>query len=65
MDEIPFVGEGIKKKVKEFLEEGKMTKLENLEADPKLVALEALAQIWGVGNVAAAKLYASGIRSIA
>ena len=49
MDEIAFVGDGIKKKVAEFLEEGKMSKLQNLEEDPKLMALDALAQIWGVG----------------
>lgn len=30
MDEIPNVGSGIKKKVKEFLDEGKMSKLESL-----------------------------------
>ena len=30
MDEIPFVGDGIKKKVREFIEQGKMTKLENI-----------------------------------
>ena len=43
MDEIPYVGEGIKKKVKELIEEGKMSKLANLEEDPKLKALDALA----------------------
>jgi len=36
MDEIPFVGDGIKKKVREFLAEGKMTKLQNLQSDTKL-----------------------------
>lgn len=65
MDEIPYVGDGIKKKVKELIEEGKMTKLANLEGDPKLIALEALAQIWGVGPQSASKLYSSGIHSIA
>ena len=33
MDEIPFVGEGIKKKVREFLAEGKMSKLECLQGN--------------------------------
>ena len=42
MDEIPFVGGGIKKKVDEFLALGKMTKLENLKGDSKLVILEKL-----------------------
>jgi DNA polymerase/3'-5' exonuclease PolX len=57
MDQIPFVGEGIKKKVKEFIAEGKMSKLETLKQDPKLVLLETFAKIWGVGAVAAEKLY--------
>ena len=64
MDEIPFVGDGIKRKVREFLAEGKMTKLENLRSDPKLEILEKLSKIWGVGPAAANKLYSSGIRSI-
>lgn len=49
MDEIPFVGEGIKKKVKELIEIGKMSKLESLNKDTKLMVLEELAGIWGVG----------------
>ena len=53
MDEIPFIGEGIKKKVKEFLAEGKMSKLESLKRDEKLMLLEMFAKIWGVGAVAA------------
>ena len=49
MEEIPFVGEGIKKKVKELIEVGKMSKLESLNKDTKLMVLEELAGIWGVG----------------
>lgn len=64
MDEIPFIGEGIKKKVKEFLEEGKMTKLVTLQDDPKIKVLGDLEKIWGVGPVAAQKLYNAGIRSV-
>ena len=64
MDEIPFIGDGIKKKVKEFLEQGKMSQLEVLQADPKLSILNDLEKIWGVGPVAAQKLYSKGIRSI-
>lgn len=64
MDEIPFVGEGIKKKVKEFLAEGKMSKLENLQSDSKLTILETFNNVWGVGPAAAQKIYSSGVRSI-
>ena len=64
MDEIPFIGEDIKKKMKKFLEEGKKSKLLIFEPDPKQETLDAFTQIWGVGDVAAEKLYASGILSI-
>ena len=64
MDEIPSVGEKIKLKVKEFLEKGKMSKLESLQADPKVAVLGELEKIWGVGPVAAQKLYQLGIRSV-
>ena len=36
MDEIPNVGDGIKKKVKEFMERGKITKLQELKSDDKV-----------------------------
>lgn len=36
MDEIPNVGDGIKKKVKEFMERGKITKLQELKSDNKV-----------------------------
>ena len=65
MDEIIGVGDGIKRKVKEQIEQGHMTKLDTLQADPKLMVLDELAKIWGVGPAAAKKLYESKIRSIA
>jgi DNA polymerase/3'-5' exonuclease PolX len=49
MDEIPFVGEGIKKKVKELIEQGHMSKLDSLTQDKKLMILLELEKIWGVG----------------
>ena len=57
MDEIAGVGDGIKKKVAEFLDKGKMSKLDELKSDKKMVVLETLAKIWGVGPVAAQKLF--------
>ena len=64
MDEIAGVGDGIKKKVAEFLDKGKMSKLDELKSDKKMVVLETLAKIWGVGPVAAQKLYSARIRTI-
>ena len=40
MDDIPYVGDGIKRKVAELIKEGKINKLEVLKEDSKLVALE-------------------------
>ncbi len=64
MDQIAGVGDGIKKKVAEFLDKGKMSKLDELKSDKKMMVLETLAKIWGVGPVAAQKLYSAGIRTI-
>ena len=64
MDEIPFIGDGIKKKVKEFMEAGKITIVETLKADPKLSVISDFEKIWGVGPVAAQKLYQKGVRSV-
>ena len=65
MSEIPFVGDGIKGKVAEFLASGKVKKLQSLKSDPKIVFLEQLGQIWGVGPAAANKIYSSGVRTFA
>ena len=43
MGKIPFVGDAIKKKVKELIEQGEISKLKTLKDDPKLVSLEILA----------------------
>ena len=40
MDEIPYVGDAIKSKVKELISEGKIGKLEKLKDDQKLIFLE-------------------------
>ena len=65
MDEIPYVGDGLKKKIKELIEQGKMTKLDKIELNPKLKAFKEFLSIDGVGSGTAAKLYANGIKSIA
>lgn len=53
LDGVPGIGDGIKKKVREYLAEGKMTKLDELKGDSKMMVLEAFGKIWGVGPVAA------------
>lgn len=64
-DNVPGIGSGIKKKVAEFLNEGKMSKLDELQGDSKLQVLDLFGKIWGVGPVAAQKLYAAKLRTIA
>lgn len=61
---IPGIGSGILKKVAEFLDEGKMSKLQELKSDSKVMLLDEFGKIWGVGPVAAHKLYDAGFRSI-
>lgn len=64
MDGIAGVGDGIKKKVAEFLAQGNMSKLDELKGDKKIMVLDHLGKIWGVGPVAAEKLYKAGIRDV-
>ena len=40
MDEIPYVGDGIKRKIKELLMDGKICKLEVLKSDGRLGVLD-------------------------
>ena len=59
-----YVGDGIKKKIHEFLNTGSMSKLQHLSNDEKLKSLEELAEVWGVGPNGALKLYNHGIKSV-
>mmetsp|Transcript_14692 Transcript_14692/g.10591 ORF Transcript_14692/g.10591 Transcript_14692/m.10591 type:complete len:87 (+) Transcript_14692:887-1147(+) len=61
---MPYIGDGIKKKIKEFLESGVIKRFEFLSHDPKLLAIEELGEVWGIGPKVAAKLYAQGIKSV-
>ena len=64
MEGIPGIGSGIKKKIAEVLKGESMSKLEELKKDPKLMVLETLGKVWGVGPVAAKNLYDRKIRTI-
>ena len=59
-----FVGDGIRKKIVEYLETGRMAKVEFLKADQKLNCLEQMASVWGIGPNNALKLYHAGFKSI-
>jgi DNA polymerase/3'-5' exonuclease PolX len=57
LDNIYGIGDGIKKKVDEFITQGRMTHLEHLKQDLKVRVSEELTKIWGVGPSVAEKLY--------
>jgi len=58
------VGEKIAKKVQEILDTGKLRKLDKYLADPKIVALNTLSKVHGVGPKIAAKWVDEGVLTI-
>ena len=61
---LPGIGDGIYRKINEYLSKGKISKLSELKQDKKLAVLDELTKIWGVGPIAAQALYQRGIRTI-
>lgn len=64
MDNIESIGQKLKDKIKELLETGKLTKVENLQKDEKYVIAQELERVWGIGPTKAMELYNRGIRTI-
>lgn len=58
------MGERTLLKVKEFLETGRVQKLDALEDAPNAVAMHDLTQVWGIGQKMAARLIALGISKV-
>ena len=58
------LGESVMKELTTFYEEGRMNRLEGLEADPKLRSIELFQKVSWVGPVKAEELYDHGLRSI-
>lgn len=58
------IGSGIEKKIKEILETGKLSRLENYNADGKIKLTNDLMQIHGIGPVKADELIKNGVKSI-
>ena len=52
------------RQVKEILLTGRSERAENLEHDPKTVAMKELKEVWGVGETKARALVQSGIMSV-
>lgn len=58
------IGEKISKKIDEFLQTGKLRKLENIHQDEDAQAISLLTRVSGIGPVKAAELVKSGIKTI-
>lgn len=58
------IGEKIAKKIEEFLQTGKLKKLENIHVDEEAQAINLLTRVSGIGPVKAAELVRGGIKSI-
>lgn len=58
------MGEKILAKTREFLESGKIKKLQTLQQNPHAQALKDLQQVWGIGNTMAVRLIAQGVRCV-
>ncbi|KAJ2950005.1 hypothetical protein O0L34_g11340 [Tuta absoluta] len=58
------IGEKIAMKIDEFLQTGKLKKLENIHQDEEAQAINTLTRVTGIGPVKAAELVRSGIKTI-
>ncbi|XP_023950862.2 DNA polymerase beta [Bicyclus anynana] len=58
------IGDKISKKIDEFLQTGKLRKLENIHQDENAQAISLLTRVSGIGPVKAADLVNSGIKTI-
>ncbi|XP_076223789.1 DNA polymerase beta [Nomia melanderi] len=61
---LPGIGEKIAKKIDEFLNTGKLRKLEDINKDESNVAINLLTRISGIGPAKAKELVDSGIKTI-
>ncbi|XP_059168990.1 DNA polymerase beta-like [Physella acuta] len=59
------IGEKISKKIDEFINTGKLKKLEKIRADDSNMAINELTKVTGIGPAAAQKFVSEGILSIA
>lgn len=58
------IGEKISKKIEEFLQTGKLRKLENIHQDETAQAVSLLTRVSGIGPVKAAELVRAGIKTL-
>ena len=58
------LGDGIIRKIKEFIADGTIKKFEFIDTDEKTNTIELLEGVWGLGPRGAEKLYNKGIKTI-
>ncbi|XP_075974766.1 DNA polymerase beta-like [Anticarsia gemmatalis] len=58
------IGDKISKKISELLQTGKLKKLENINKDEDVIAINLLTRVSGIGPVKAAELVRSGIKTL-
>jgi DNA polymerase lambda len=64
LEGLPGVGEGIIKKIREFIADGTIKKFEFIETDERTQSIQLLEGVWGLGPKGAEKLYNKGIKTI-
>lgn len=58
------IGEKISKKLDEYIQTGKLRKLENIKQDEDVISINLLTNVSGIGPVKAAELVRNGIKTI-
>ena len=64
LEGLPALGEGIIKKIREFIADGTIKRFEFIDTDPRTQTIQLLEGVWGLGPRGAEKLYQKGIKSI-
>lgn len=64
LEGVPGLGDGIIRKIKEFIADGTIKKFEFIDTDEKTNTIELLEGVWGLGPRGAEKLYNKGIKTI-
>ncbi|CDW74543.1 helix-hairpin-helix motif family protein [Stylonychia lemnae] len=64
IDKVPNIGDGIRKKIKEFIDDGIIKRFEFIDTDEKHNTLKLIESVWGIGPKNAQKLYDKKIRTI-
>ncbi|KAF0972394.1 hypothetical protein FDP41_009297 [Naegleria fowleri] len=62
--DIPGIGDKVREKIKEYLQFGKISRLESVQTNNVNTVIQSFTKIWGVGTKTAEILYSQGCRKI-